>query len=150
MYLQRNVLKQSGDSKIVLCIDAMDQSDYAGRLYNHVDCREVPFNGLTELLKLIEEILARIKFPQPAHAYHRFQQEKEKTEAGERFPLPGDVQIEDVEPGQLATYMVQVQFRQNATWMGLFFDNSERRPQRFHSVLELIRLIDAALQRTAE
>ena len=144
MYMQRNVLKQSGDSKMVVCVDRIVDGDYWGRLYNHVDKREIVFHGFPELVYQIEEILARIKFPSPAHAYHSFQVEEAVEEAAERFYLPGEMLVEDLVPGALSSFVILVQFRHNATWAGLLFVEGEDRPRHFPSVLELIRLIDGA------
>jgi len=142
MYMQRNVLKQSGDSKMVVCVDRIVNGDYWGRLYNHVDKREIVFHGFPELVYQIEEILTRIKFPSPAHAYHSFQVDENTEETGERFYLPGDMLVEEMAPGLLASFVVLVQFRHNATWAGLLFCEGKDRPRHFQSVLELIRLID--------
>ena len=51
-------------------------------------------------------------------------------------------------PGKKATFMVQVQFQQNATWQGTVCWAEERKAVRFRSALELIKLMDDALQDT--
>ena len=47
--------------------------------------------------------------------------------------------------GDKATFIVKVQFRQNATWQGSIQWLDEKKTQKFRSVLEMIKLIDEAL-----
>lgn len=44
-----------------------------------------------------------------------------------------------------ATFIVQVQFRQNATWQGSIHWNEKNKTQYFRSTLEMIKLMDEAL-----
>ena len=48
--------------------------------------------------------------------------------------------------GELATFVVHVMYRQNATWQGsvLWAESGEK--QNFRSALELIKLIDSAVE----
>ena len=143
VYIQNNVLKQSGDSKIVLCIDSTVHGDYQGRLYNHLDKREIAFNGLFDFCYQVENILGRIKFPKPVHKYHSFERNVDLEDKPMcSFPMAGEDSNENLQPGKIATLIVQVQFRQNATWYGLVFPKENVRPLSFKSVLELIRLLD--------
>lgn len=45
-----------------------------------------------------------------------------------------------------STFVVQVQFCQNSTWQGTVAWTEEKKEQRFRSTLELIKLLDEALQ----
>ena len=55
-----------------------------------------------------------------------------------------------VEAGEKATFVVHVQFRQNATWQGTIQWIESKKTQKFRSTLELIRLMDEALQNGEE
>ena len=44
-----------------------------------------------------------------------------------------------------ASFLIQVQFRQNATWQGSIQWLDKKKTQRFRSTLELIQLMDSAL-----
>ena len=52
--------------------------------------------------------------------------------------------------GDRATFVVQVQFRQNATWQGTVTWAEKNEIQHFRSVLELIRLMDDSLREGEE
>lgn len=50
--------------------------------------------------------------------------------------------------GEAATFLIRVQYRQNSSWQGEVVWADQGRRQYFNSVLDLIRLIDSALEGT--
>ena len=48
-------------------------------------------------------------------------------------------------PGRLATFIVRILFRQNASWQGSVVWVEGRQEERFRSALELVLLMDSAL-----
>ncbi len=52
--------------------------------------------------------------------------------------------------GEQATFVVQVQFRQNATWQGTIQWLEEKESRKFRSLLEMIKLMDEALTQEQE
>lgn len=48
------------------------------------------------------------------------------------------------------TFLVQVQYCQNATWQGEIVWAEKNQRQRFRSDLELLRLIDSALEQSIQ
>ena len=52
--------------------------------------------------------------------------------------------------GKHATFIVQIQYRQNATWQGQIVWAEKNETKYFRSALELIKLIDSALEETPE
>ncbi|KUJ24914.1 hypothetical protein AR437_03050 [Christensenella hongkongensis] len=46
--------------------------------------------------------------------------------------------------GKKATFIVQIQYRQNATWQGQVVWSEKNEKKKFRSALELIKLIDSA------
>ncbi len=49
------------------------------------------------------------------------------------------------EHGDRATFLVQVQFRQNATWQGTITWTEQKKTNHFRSTLEMVKLMDSAL-----
>lgn len=43
--------------------------------------------------------------------------------------------------GKLETFLIHVQYRQNATWQGELFWKEKEKIRKFHSALEFLRLI---------
>lgn len=52
--------------------------------------------------------------------------------------------------GEQATFVVHVQFRQNATWQGTIQWLEEEKSRRFRSMLEMLKLMDEALSKDHE
>lgn len=52
--------------------------------------------------------------------------------------------------GSKGTFLTQVQYRQNATWQGKVVWADENKTQYFRSALELMKLIDGALNKGNE
>ena len=48
--------------------------------------------------------------------------------------------------GKLATFVIQVQYRQNSSWQGQVIWVEENRKEHFRSALELMKLMDNALE----
>ncbi|BDF59256.1 hypothetical protein CE91St36_20730 [Christensenellaceae bacterium] len=46
-----------------------------------------------------------------------------------------------------ATFIIQIQCKQNATWQGEIVWSEKKETQRFRSELELIKLMESALDR---
>ncbi|WP_187118766.1 hypothetical protein [Christensenella timonensis] len=45
-----------------------------------------------------------------------------------------------------ATFVIQIQCKQNATWQGQIIWSDKKETQRFRSELELIKLMESALE----
>ena len=52
--------------------------------------------------------------------------------------------------GKKATFIVQVQFKQNATWQGTITWTEKKKEQRFRSTLEMIKLMNDAVAETGQ
>ena len=52
--------------------------------------------------------------------------------------------------GDKGTFIVQVKYRQNSTWQGEVTWTERRQKQYFRSALELLKLIDSALDMNEE
>jgi hypothetical protein len=48
--------------------------------------------------------------------------------------------------GRLATFIVHIQYRQNATWQGRIVWTEENQASHFRSALEMLKLIDSAVE----
>ncbi|MDR2933518.1 MAG: hypothetical protein LBV27_10490 [Oscillospiraceae bacterium] len=57
--------------------------------------------------------------------------------------MPDD--IVPVDKRRKETFVVQIQFQQNASWQGTLTWTDQKKVQRFRSTLEMIKLIDEAL-----
>lgn len=121
-----------------VCVDDYRHRVLAGRLYNPALPPEGRrFESLVEFLLAMEELLNEMNFPQSFTAVRSFRESPERASvpAGDR-----------TETGRLATFTVSVLFRQNTSWQGSVSWLENGREESFRSVLELILLMDSALE----
>ena len=129
---------------VSVCIDRKTENDISGRMC-HFYCREpIPFRSAGELLIQMDQFFDALNFPQAAMAGRHFRpsrtsQINRETDKCQR--------VEDMEQykGEIATFVVHVQYRQNATWQGKVIWANEQRECNFRSALELIKLMDNAM-----
>ena len=105
-------------TKTQICVDSVQDGEPSGFLYN-------PY------------MPERIAFWQAKKSDQR-QPEKEVTQFMAEEALHS-------KNGEKATFTIQVQFRQNATWQGTIAWMENKKIQQFRSALEMIKLMDNAL-----
>ena len=119
-----------------ICIDEYDSKILCGRLQSAALDSEMSFGSLMEFF-LRDGAAARSDAP---HAgLHR----------AAHLPLrpvrPQQQSAMTRTPGRLATFIVRILFRQNASWQGSVVWVEGRQEERFRSALELVLLMDSAL-----
>lgn len=133
----------------ILCLCA----DSAGigetyRLYHCYAREPAKFSEIGELLLKADEIFDETQYPQASTESRTFDRRQEKITprpaARERIKLMSENEVTS-QRGDKATFVVHVQYRQNATWQGSVVWAEKNKTQRFRSALELLKLIDSAL-----
>ena len=122
---------------ITVCIDDYRDGIPAGRFYASALPEGKSFRGLTQFLLDIEQFLDNIMFPKSFHEMRRFAPAAPDT----ALPVSGA----PLRPGESATFAIRILFRQNASWQGRITWLEGKQEQVFRSALELILLIDNAL-----
>lgn len=127
---------------IFLCIDSYENRTLAGRLYNPYFGNARYFENVIQFLIIAEDLFDRMAFPQPFTATRKFWNNtvtNEKTSSGkiseEYFP----------KRGKLASFFLKVVFRQNGSWQGSISCLDHNKEESFRSVLELVKILDNAL-----
>ena len=124
------VRKQWGTActKYIVCVDSYEKRILQGRL-NGTGPEEIAFSSLAELLVRLEE------------------QPDEAQMPGTDFYLDSPTQqLSPIRKGAKATFELQILFRQHSSWQGLLKWREKNIEQSFKSVLELILLMDSALE----
>lgn len=124
----------------VVCVDSYDQSVMTGRLYNPYLSEGKSFESVMEFLRMMEELLNGMNFPQPFTAIRSFQKPREQEH---QTSLPEERPRE----GKLATFSVRVIFRQNSSWQGSVCWLEKGAEESFRSALELLLMMDSALRK---
>ena len=108
----------------ILCIDAVDNDISCGRFYHDDLTHEYVFRSTDHFLKVYESILNQSDPDIPA-----LPREKEAIWL----------------PGKIATFRIQVLYRQNASWQGSIMWLETRHEEQFRSEIELLSIIHQAL-----
>ena len=121
----------------VVCIDSYEDRIPCGRYYNLSEEDGKQFSGVMQFLSQMEKTLDGIGFPQSFTATRSF--------GAVTGHMPGAPPDTDIRDGKLATFLVRVLFRQNASWQGSVVWTDGGQEQSFRSAMELLFLIDSAL-----
>lgn len=159
-------------SRTLVCIDVCENADFFGRLYNPYIKNCYTFRGFYDMINAMEVFFDSIGFPQAFVHYRSFKtndgltptlEKKNSSPSGEGLPLGSsalqacistdtkeitkimDDDIFQNETGRKATFIVQVQYRQNASWQGTVSWTDEKKTHSFRSTLELVKLMDSAM-----
>lgn len=130
---------------ILVCVDERAGRDILGRIYYPGEEGPLVFNEIGRLLLAIDRILDELRSPESSTLARSFQKQvkiqKEPQEKAAAQSKRGAI-----EKGEKGTFAVQVQYRQHATWQGTVFWVEKNETQQFRSALELLKLIDGALE----
>lgn len=97
------------------------------------------FTDLFEMIKILESLYTSMVFPQQGFDERRF---TNKSPSNIIIRKADETKV--CEPAK-ATFILHIKFRQNATWQGSINWVEENKTQNFRSTLEMIKLIDEAL-----
>ena len=127
-----------------ICIDGVSANNYKGRLYHKFQVEPQRFGDIGQLLDLIETVCDVSGYPQSTTQERSFRKKRENT-FGKEASQVADINEMLEQKGDLATFVVHVKYRQHSTWQGevVWAEKNERRT--FRSALELLKLIDNAL-----
>lgn len=123
--------------KMTVCVDSYESDVMKGRFYNA--CREMEsFDSLIQFLLSVQNLLEDRQMPQSYTEMRKF---------AELIP-GGDAAVAEhrIRRGKLATFEVQILFRQHTSWQGVVIWREQKLEQSFRSVLELILLMNSAVR----
>ena len=121
----------------MVCVDSFEDGVLQGRFYHPGNQAGVAFLSLTHFLQEMERSLDTIAFPESFQVLRSF------------APHPVELEVDrelHYKPGKRATFALRILFRQNASWQGTVVWLEGRQEQAFRSVLELIFIINSALE----
>lgn len=120
-----------------VCIDSYENAVLTGRMYNPYLKTGKAFQSGTQFLIEMEQLLDRMNFPASFTTTRTFAALPEYETGPPAKPLPD---------GAVATFALRILFRQHASWQGSITWREGRQEQSFRSVLELLLLMDSAIQ----
>lgn len=124
-------------STYVIAVTGYEDKNISGTLYCPALNLTLPFSNLMQLLFRMESLMDRLNAPQRSMRQRTFQAAPREPDPD---PLPS---ADDCTP--LASFSVNVLFRQNASWQGNLVWTDAKLESSFRSALELVGLLDEAL-----
>lgn len=129
---------------IVNCVDSRAGGSFTGRLYHSYSDKPKHYSDINGMLLAMDNFYDHIQFPMASTESRTFRKTYGKSDRKEKVRLMQDKQI-CKQNGRQATFIIQVQYRQNATWQGKIIWTEENKAHHFRSALELIKLMDSVL-----
>lgn len=122
----------------IIQITGYQDKNFQGSLQNPYYSEKQIFSNLTQLLFLVESLQDNLHHPQKGMERRSF--------TGET-PAPLSLPQNEVPTGTpLATFKLQILFRQNASWQGSVSWVETGVEAQFRSALELVSLMDSVLE----
>lgn len=130
---------------VTACIDETECFDASGHLYNRYSEEAIPFDSIMQMIETMECFYNQINFPQASTQHRSFRKTKEArcNQEMEKIKMTNKEVIE--QRGEKGTFIINVQYRQNSSWQGQVIWAEKDKTMSFRSALELIKLIDSAL-----
>lgn len=130
----------TGRNEVVIFVYSYHESCPQGIISGPRISAPAPFASLMQMLTIMERMMDQENTPQRGEEARTLQHAEPHRGTAER--APGEK--------PLATFHVNVLFRQNASWQGVLLWADKGMDARFRSVLEMIRLMDSALTSDTE
>lgn len=144
----RNISRESWPADFMIIIGDYQERIIAGDLEVIHSNETIGFQGLASLLAIMQEKLEHFGFPQASMALRSWDlkgSDERSVITDQYSPIPPSPAANPA----LASFMLRVQFRQNASWQGSIAWLEAGSTAAFRSVLELAGLIEQAVQQAA-
>lgn len=131
-----------------VCIDGRGPAGFSGSFYHKFSADPVVFASQDSLIQKMDQLFDELGYPQRSVQPRTFgAQPVQENNTKRREPAMARKAVNDLDTqqGELATFVVHVMYRQNATWQGNVLWAEADKSSSFRSALELIKLMDSAL-----
>ncbi len=132
---------------IVLCVDRISRNNIEGRLFHGYLDGNIPFTGFEDMVRKADSFFDGLGFPQRGTYERNFETAGSTgTGRGRMTRMMDDGRLLQ-QHGEIGTFVIRVQHRQHSSWQGRVTWLEEDETVYFRSALELLKLIDGALDR---
>ena len=140
----------SAPNLLSVCVNELRDGCPAGYLYNKYSQEPMEFRNVFDLMQLMEKTMDYCQYPQCATRQRMFGETE--VQYREKKKVEQMVKADEImeKSGELATFVIHVKYRQNSTWQGDIFWAEKQEKVNFRSALEMLKLIDSALDQTEE
>jgi len=129
-----------------VCVDGFKEKDATGRIYGRISEEPINFSSVLQMIEQMDNYYDRINFPQASNEIRSFRKDSREKRKEPKEKAMVDIEKVTKQRGREGTFIVHVQYRQHATWQGQVIWVEKNKSRKFRSVLELLKLIDEALE----
>ena len=142
-------IEKSLPNMVMVCVDGVENGDIYGRYFHRYKKEETFFLNSAMLFSEVEQFYDILGYPQAAMRTRNFiEREREKVPAKEHMTVIYDSQTLMHFRGKLATFLVGVTSRQNASWQGDVVWMEQKIRKHFCSDMELVVFVDDAVKKS--
>lgn len=140
----------SAPNLMSVCVNELREGCPVGVLYNKYSSEPLNFRNVFDLMQLMEKTMDYCQYPQSSTRTRTFG--SDDYQIREKKKVEQMVKADEIleKSGELATFVIHVKYRQNSTWQGDIFWAEKQEKVNFRSALEMLKLIDSALDQTEE
>ncbi len=133
-----------------ICIDGVENADYQGKIWHQYSDEPIEFGSCVTMLRTMDNLMDEWDFPQRGLEGRDFDKKSEKVGhkgAGDELVIDkiqqehGTRNVQN-KRGSIATFVVQIAFRQRATWQGHVVCAESNEMKEFESAMALLRIMD--------
>lgn len=131
---------------VILCVDRVEEHCFSGRFYHAYSKAATAFSNMDGVIFALEQFYDSLNFPHPTTDSRSFWKKghKAEQEKPERKKAMKDEELLS-RHGDLGTFIIRVQHRQNSTWQGRITWMDKNKTVYFRSIWEMIKLVAGAL-----
>ncbi|MBE5840011.1 MAG: hypothetical protein E7304_01250 [Butyrivibrio sp.] len=137
---------------VCICIDSAEEGDLQGKIWHQYSDDAIAFGNVADMIIKMDNLYDQWDFPQKGLEQREFTSTKRSEELLRTDKLPideiqkkcGTRNIQN-KKGELATFVVQVAFRQKATWQGRAICSENGKEYDFGSAKALIDIMDTKI-----
>ncbi len=142
-------IEKSLPNMVMVCVDGVENGDIYGRYFHRYKKEETFFPDSATLIIEMERFYDDIGYPQAAIKTRKFIERKGgRIPAKEHMAIISDSQTLMQFRGKLATFLVGVTSRQNASWQGDVVWMEQQIRKHFCSDMELVVFVDDAVKKS--
>lgn len=142
-------IEKSLPNMVMVCVDGVENGDIYGRYFHRYKKEETFFLNSAMLFSEVEQFYDIIGYPQAAMRTRNFiEREREKVPEKEHMTVIYDSQTLMQFRGKLATFLVGVTSRQNASWQGDVVWMEQKIRKHFCSDMDLMVFVDEAVKKS--
>lgn len=135
---------------IVACVNGRRDGELYGRFFHGYGEAPVPFASTAQLIHRMESFFDWLRFPFPGTNIRSFGEEKQLQRiTKERKKIMTDDELLS-RHGDIGTFIIRVQHRQNSSWQGRITWMEENRTMQFRSIWEMIKLMESAVDKVSD